>query len=141
MYTLKEIAALRQKCAELRLEGREILEKYSDAELQKICNGIGPELFPEWARKIITVIHPVLEPAALIHDVEFSESDGSAEKFVRANDRFFSNGLCCAMAYAWYDLRRYAVCFQAYRLTVLCRHFGLFCWHLGALRNGGAAKG
>ena len=32
MYTLEEIAALRQKCETLHLEGREILDNYSDAE-------------------------------------------------------------------------------------------------------------
>lgn len=42
MYTLEEIATLRQKCIALELDGREVLEKYSDRDLQKICNGIGP---------------------------------------------------------------------------------------------------
>ena len=54
MYTLEEIKSLRQKCFDLKLKGREILENFSDEELQIHCNGIGPEAFPAWARKIIS---------------------------------------------------------------------------------------
>lgn len=77
MYTLTEIAALRQECNTLELEGREILEKYSDEELQKICNGIGSSGMPPFLRRTMNTLHPTLQPVALIHDVEFEESDGS----------------------------------------------------------------
>ena len=141
MYTLEEIAALRQKCSELHLEGREVLDKYGDEEQQTICNGIGPRGVPLFLRKALNRLHPALEPAALIHDVDFEESDGTEENFIRANDRFFTNGSLGALNYAWYDPRRYAALFQAYRLSMLCRHFGIFCWHLGALRNGTVNSG
>lgn len=124
MYTLEEIAALRQKCNALELEGREILEKYSDEELQKICNGIGSELFPDWMLKIITVIHPVQQAAAFIHDVEWYESDGDYDTFFWSNRRLESNGFKLAFAaYRWYDPRRYIAMWRANRLARCC-HFG-----------------
>ena len=127
MYTLEEIAALRQKCAELRLEEREILEKYSDAELQKICNGIGPEAFPHGVRSITTSLHPTLEPVAMIHDVEFDESDGLKSTFTEVNDRYYTNGCIAAKAeYGWYDLRRYVVMIQALRHSRLCQLGGWY---------------
>ena len=142
MYTLEEIAALRQKCNTLELEGREILEKYSDEELQKICNGIGPEFFPGWSREIISNIHPTLQPVAFIHDVEWYESDGEWETFYWTNREFDSNGIRAAFAkYKWYDPRRYIVCWRANRLARVC-HFGgwlayLHCHKERCKREGG----
>jgi hypothetical protein len=135
MYSLEEIAALRQKCEDLKLEGREVLEQYSDGDLQKICNGIGPEAAGIFLRRVLNKLHPSLEVAALIHDVDFAESDGSEEKFTAANRRFVENGLKAAAVYPWYDLRRYIVRFHARRLGAFCQHFGTFCWRLGALRE------
>lgn len=124
MYTREEIAALRQKCIVLELDGREILEKYTDAELQKICNGIGPELFPEEARKFISDIHDIMQPVAFIHDVEWWESEGGYEHFYWTNKRFELNGYRCARAeYAWYDPRRYINMWRARRLAMCC-HWG-----------------
>ena len=124
MYSLEEIAALRQKCIALELEGREILDKYSDTELQTICNGIGPDLFPDWMRKIVSDIHPSLQVVAFIHDVEWYESDGEYDSFFWSNRRFVDNGIRVAFAtYKWYDPRRYIVCWRANRLARCC-HFG-----------------
>lgn len=125
MYTLEEIAALRQKCNDYKLENREILEKYSDEELQKICNGIGPDCFPGAARKIVDKLHPSLEPVAVVHDVEWWESDGSRASFYASNERFKCNGRKCALAeYPWYDLRRYWVMHKARQFGNLCQVFG-----------------
>ena len=48
------INELRKKCYELELEGKEILDKYTDEDLEKIYNGIGPDRFPDWLREIVT---------------------------------------------------------------------------------------
>ena len=138
MYTLEEIAALRQKCETLHLEGREILDNYSDAELQKICNGIGPDGIPSFLRRTLNKLHPSLEPAALIHDVEFERSDGSQSAFDASNDRFLANGKRASAKYAWYDVRRYAVLSQAYRLAAFCRCFGGDSWQQAAEKNAAA---
>ena len=124
-----------KKCNALELEGRDILEKYSDEELQKICNGIGPDGIPSFLRRTLNKLHPSLEPAALIHDVEFERSDGSQSAFDASNDRFLANGILASSEYAWYDVRRYVVLNHAHRLAALCRQFGTYSWHLAAERN------
>ena len=125
MYTLEEIAALRQKCTDYKLENREILEKYSDEELQKICNGIGPELLPDVLRKLISQMRPSLQPVAFIHDVEWFESDADHFTFGESNARFRTNGHICAKAeYPWYHPFRYLVMLQADRLASYCQMGG-----------------
>ena len=101
---LMKVKELRNKCHALKFEGVEILEQYTNNELRKICNGIGPEFFPEKWRKIITWIFKYLEATAFLHDVEFHTQIG----FGRANAHFFINGIREVKAkFKWYDLRRY----------------------------------
>lgn len=122
MYTLDEIQALRKKCSALKLHGYQKLYKYDDEELQKICNGIGPELLPKWMRSCITSAHPTLEPAAMIHDVEYHESEKDHFEFCQANRRFKENGYILAKAnYGWYNPIRYIVMNQARRLGNYCQ--------------------
>lgn len=143
MYTIEEIKSLRRKCSDLKLEGREILEKYSDKELQKICNGIGPEAFPKGIRSVTTSLHPTLEPVAMIHDVEFEESDGIKSTFTAANDRYYTNGCKAAKAeYGWCNPVRYIVIAQALRHSRLCQLGGWFGFKEQGERNtkGGEEK-
>ena len=72
MADLNEIRRLRAVCEECALEGREILDKYTDEELAALFNGIGPEAFPSWLRTALDALHPSLAPVAFIHDVEWS---------------------------------------------------------------------
>lgn len=125
MYTLEEISSLRQKCIELKLEGREKLNKYTNEELQVICNGIGPAAFPYGVRSITTSLHPTLEPVAMIHDVDFEESDGLKSTFTAINDRYYTNGCIAAKAaYGWYNPVRYIVIAQSLRHAQLCQLCG-----------------
>ena len=129
MSTLKEIKELKQFAAECGLENREILDRYKNAELAAIFNGIGPDVFPDWLRNAITAIHPSLAVVAFIHDVEWHESDQSKEKFTESNERFKTNG--CAVAkhkFGWYDPRRYIVMNQARRFGNICQTFGWSAW-------------
>lgn len=129
MYTLYEIAELRQKCYELELENCHILDKYTDFELQNICNGIGSELFPDEVRKLVSAMHPTLQPVAFIHDVEWYESDADHFTFSESNARFKTNGYICAKAkYPWYHPLRYIVMAQAYRLGNTCQLAGWFAY-------------
>ena len=77
MAGIDEIKRLKELCEEYGLEGREILVGHTDEELAGIFNGIGPEAFPQWLRAALDALHPSLAPVAFIHDVEWSESDGS----------------------------------------------------------------
>ena len=104
MNRLKEIKKLRTKAESLKLENAEILRKYNMQQLCSIYNGIGPDAFPDWLRDAISALHPSLSVVALIHDVEWHESDLSKETFAESNARFKRNGYTAAKAeYAWYD--------------------------------------
>lgn len=128
-YTLKEIKELRSLATEAKLEKAEILLEYHNSELQTICNGIGPECFPDWLREGISVMHPSLLPVAFIHDVEWHENDGRLSDFIASNHRFKRNGYKMAKhRYAWFDPRRYIVMRQASRLARICLLFGYPAW-------------
>ena len=129
MNRLKEIKKLRTKAESLKLENAEILRKYNMQQLCAIYNGIGPDAFPDWLRDAISALHPSLAVVALIHDVEWHESDLSKETFAESNARFKRNGYTAAKAeYAWYDPRRYIVMNQARRFGNICQTLGWAAW-------------
>ena len=129
MNRLKEIKKLRAKAESLKLENAEILRKYNMQQLCAIYNGIGPDAFPDWLRDAISALHPSLAVVALIHDVEWHESDLSKETFAESNYRFKRNGYTAAKAeYAWYDPRRYIVMNQARRFGNICQTLGWAAW-------------
>ena len=98
MNRLKEVKKLRAKAESLKLENAEILRKYNMQQLYSIYNGIGPDAFPNWLRDAISALHPSLAVVALIHDVEWHESDLSKETFAESNARFKRNGYAAAKA-------------------------------------------
>lgn len=108
----------------LRLEGVEILNAYKLKEIKQIYNGIGPDNFPGWLRRAITNSAGLLEPAALIHDLDF-HCGGTEEDYKRANDRFEKN--CKTLVkdrYGWYNPFRYLWLNKARRWANYCRVFG-----------------
>lgn len=140
MSSVEEIKRLRAVCEEHELEGREILAKYTDAELAAIFNGIGPEAFPAWLRAALDALHPSLAPVALIHDVEWHESDGRRETFTESNGRFRKNGCKVASAsFGWWRPRRYKVMWDAVKFARICQRFGwsAFLAPYEARQNGG----
>ena len=64
---LEKIEFLIDQCEEYELSGREVLDCFTLEELAEIYNGIGPDRFPDWLRKIITEANGLFEPAALKH--------------------------------------------------------------------------
>lgn len=140
MATIYEAADLRALCKAYGLENAEILDKYTDAELASIYNGIGPESFPQWLRKALDAIHPSLAPVAFIHDVEWSESDGTRAGFDMSNARFMRNG--CKVAtelYGWWRPRRYKVMWDAIKFARICQRFGWNAWRAPYLDRFSAA--
>lgn len=123
--TVKELI---RKARALNLENVEILGRYSEEEISRIYNGIGPDRFPDWLRKIVTESAELFEAAALIHDVEYDEG-GTREQFTAANDRFRRN--CYTLVkdrYGWYDIRRYLWMNKARRWSNYCELFGWSGW-------------
>lgn len=124
MFTIAEIHDLRLEARELRLKGREILKQYSDEELQKIFNGIGPDRFPAPIRAALDVLHPALVVVAFIHDIRYYEG-GKRSDFYAANTEFRENGYIVAKKlYGWYNPRRYRVRFFARKFAKICDLFG-----------------
>ena len=129
MNRLKELKTLKAKAEELQLENREILRKYTLTELSAIYNGIGPDSFPEWLRNCISALHPSLAVVALIHDVEWHESDKTRDSFSESNDRFKRNGKSIAkQSFFILNPRRWIVWNQARRFGNYCELFGWNAW-------------
>lgn len=129
MNRLKKIKMLKAQAESLALENREIITRYNMRELCRIYNGIGPESFPEWLREGLSALHPSLAVVALIHDLEWHESDFTRESFTQSNNRFKRNGRIVAKAmFRWYDPRRYLVMRNARRFGGLCQAFGWKAW-------------
>ena len=121
MYTLEKIKKLREKAYFLKLNGCELLEQFTDEELQKICNGIGAEWFPEKVRKIISAINPSFEASALLHDLMYHIDYG----FDKSNELLKINGKIEAKAeYSWYNPIRYIALHRAKVFSRLCQKFG-----------------
>lgn len=129
MATLKDVKRLKYICEKYGLEGREILDKFTNAQLQTVFNGIGPEAFPDWLRSVFDFLHPSLEAVAFIHDAEWELSDGTKESFKASNERFKRNGYKVAKAeFGWWRPRRYVVMNQARRFGNICQAFGWSAW-------------
>lgn len=124
-----DIPRLRALCEAARLEGREVLSHYTDTELRLLYNRLGPDSFPAWLRDLVSDLNTWLEPAALIHDVEWSRSDGSRESFTASNRRLRENGHRLARhLFAWYDPRHYLYQNRASRFSNYCQLFGWHAW-------------
>lgn len=127
--SIAEIRHLREQCEKYRLENRGILAKFTDEELARIYNGMGPEAFPAWTRKVLDALHPSLRCVTLIHDVENELSDGMRESFKASNRRFRKNGNRVAkIEFEWYNPRRYLVMFDAAKYAAVCQVFGWSVW-------------
>ena len=90
------------------LEGLEFLTEFDFATLRREYNGIGPEWAGATLRAKVTQYLALFEPAALIHDMRVSQSDGTRRGFNYANMEFLENCLKLADAkYPWYSWRRW----------------------------------
>ena len=138
--TAPAIADLRAIALAADLEGREILSRYTDTELRLLYNRLGPDSFPAWLRDAVSDLNSWLEPAALIHDVEWSESDGTREHFTASNNRLRRNGHRLARyRFAWYDPRRYLYQNRASRFSNYCQLFGWHAWKRDAEKGSAPA--
>lgn len=90
--TPEKIQQLRELCDKYGLEGRAVLERYTNEELsEQIYNGAGPDSWISGAREVLTKLMSLFEPVVLIHDVQFSESDARRETFDRTVEMWKQN--------------------------------------------------
>ena len=126
-----EIEDIRDDAIRLRLIGYTLLVYMPLEVLASAYNGTGPEFLPNKIRqKLDSVCRPFL-PSFMIHDVDFTMSDGSRRSFLIANQHLFWNCITCAnYAYQWTNWRRYALYLQAWAMyrAVSNPHFGWVAW-------------
>ena len=126
-----EIEDIRDAAIRLRLIGYTLLVYMPIEVLAAAYNGTGPEFLPQKIRDILDGACRPFLPAVMIHDVDFTFSDGSEESFKQANRRLFWNCIICANnAYPWNNWRRYALYIQAWAMYRAVSHpqFGWVAW-------------
>ena len=129
MSTIERIKQLLTIARQNALEGMTVVWQFDYEELAKIYNGIGPDRFPDWLRKIVTEANGLFEPAALIHDVEY-HIGGTREDFTAANDRFRRNcDLLIRKEYPWWSPMRYMLLNRVRRWANYCEMFGADNYH------------
>lgn len=130
MNDLTAIVNLRADVVRLRLLGMDRVLALPTDTLAKCYNGTGPEFLPQRIRqKLDAVCRPFL-PAFMVHDVDFTFSDGTRRSFLIANQHLFFNCLSCATdASPWYSWRRYALILEAWAIYRACHKFGWIAWH------------
>lgn len=94
-------------------------DENSTDDLAKKYNGIGAEWLPSNARKILTYFLRHLEPASLVHDVEYLSEDKSYLSFTRANMRLI------------YNAAKSGYFFSGLSCGLICQVFGWSAWKEG----------
>lgn len=142
---MSDIATIRRLIdlvAEYELEGKMLVESYTIEKLAEFFNGMGPEWFPEWARKTLDKIFDVFSPAFFIHDVEWATTEGSYREFLNSNDRLERNCKKIADAeYGWYNPMRYYRRHQGAVFAQLCQTFGYGAFKAAAKKAEEARRG
>ena len=129
MEHLTSVSTIRAEVARLRLFGYLIVLALPLDVLAAAYNGTGPEFLPDSIRaKLDNFARPFL-PAVMVHDVDFTFSDGTVGSFRSANRRLLVNCILCALdASPWYSWRRYALIIEALALYRVCTQFGWIAW-------------
>ena len=121
---------LRADVVRLRLLGMDRVIALPTDTLSKCYNGTGPEFLPTRIRQNLDAACRPFLPAVMVHDVDFTFSDGTRRSFLNANQHLFFNCLSCATdASPWYSWRRYALILEAWAIYRACHKFGWIAWH------------
>ena len=92
------LSSIRAEVGRLRLYGRDLVLALPLNALAAAYNGTGPEFLPDAIRaKLDDFARPFL-PAVMVHDVDFTLSDGTVGSFQAANRRLLINCIICAVA-------------------------------------------
>lgn len=131
------LSDIRDAAIRLHLDGSQHLAYLPMEVLAAAYNGTGPEFLPQNIRDLLDGACRPFLPAVMIHDVDFTFSDGSEESFKQANTRLLGNCITCAMdAHPWTSWRRYALIAEAYVIYRACAKFGWVAWRMAYLKKG-----
>lgn len=128
--TLEVINALRIRANAAGLDGLDFLATYTDEQIADAYNGIGPAFLADDARDKLSLYLNLFAPAALIHDLRYTVSDGTRSSFNVANFEFRGN--CYLLAekrYGVLNWRRYRAYFVAETLfAAVASQAGWIAW-------------
>lgn len=122
---------IRDAAIRLHLDGSQHLAYLPMEVLAAAYNGTGPEFLPQKIRDLLDGACRPFLPAVMIHDVDFTFSDGSEESFKQANTRLLGNCITCAMdAHPWTSWKRYSLILETWAMYRAVSHpqFGWTAW-------------
>ena len=126
---LEDIIRIRSEVERLQLDGWEFVLSVTLDSLLKSYNGTGPDNLPEAIREKLDKIAKPFLPAVMVHDLNFTWSDGTVKAFNAANKRLLGNCIICTSdAAPWYSWRRYALIAEAWAIYRACDRFGWSAW-------------
>ena len=136
MTELTAIVNLRADVVRLRLLGRGRVLAMPTETLADCYNGTGPEFLPQRIRQKLDAVCLPFLPAVMVHDVDFSFSDGTRRSFLIANQHLFWNCIICTCdAHPWHSWRRYVLILEAWAIYRACHKFGWIAWLLAYNKN------
>lgn len=91
-FTKEQVEALKRIARDAELEGRDVLDQFSDDEIVQSFNGTGASSLPEWERYILTKLTGRKLPAVMIHDMQYRRG-GSEEERRKTNRQLARNFL------------------------------------------------
>lgn len=109
MYTKERIEELVERIKDAGLYAPSSFWKASVETLQNTCNGIGADWMPKKVRKTITKACSYAECAALIHDWQYANNNGTKKAQESADELFRNNALdeVCYKYPQWWNPRRW----------------------------------
>ena len=126
---LEDVIRIRSEVERLQLEGWEFVLAVPLDSLLKSYNGTGPENLRKEIREKLDKIAKQLLPAVMVHDLDFTWSDGTVKSFTAANKRLLKNCIICATdAAPWYSWKRYALIAEAWTFYLACQKLGWVAW-------------
>lgn len=138
---LEDIIRIRSEVERLQLDGWEFVLAVPLDSLLKSYNGTGPEDLPEAIREKLDKIAKPFLPAVMVHDLDFTWSDGTVKAFNAANKRLFKNCIICATDSApWYSWKRYVLLGESWTIYRACQKLGWIAW-LSAYRDNQQTSG
>ena len=126
---MEDITSIRAAVARLRLLGMYRVLALPTETLAECYNGTGPEFLPQRIREKLDAFTRPFWPSVMVHDVDYTFSDGTLRSFLVANQHLFWNCIICACdAHPWYSWRRYALILEAWAIYRACHKFGWIAW-------------
>ena len=120
---------IRDAAIRLHLDGSQHLAYMPIDVLAASYNGTGPEFLPQMVRERLDGAARPFLPSVMIHDVDFTLSDGSRESFRQANNRLLVNCIACALdSHPWTSWKRYALIAEAFVIYRACSKLGWTAW-------------